>query len=184
MGNKEKTEPEDDSLIISTCSKLKLPLISRATSQIIYNYILPKLRSKYSPSRLALASVYLAAKSTESNIKASAYKSVTGFTIDVSLESAIAELLNFHFEFFDLHGHVKETCSALRLKADGKLTKVERILGNPGLNKINFIDGKYEPIYACLAVFDDDEVGLFERVFSIKVDKSAIAEIRNSMLCG
>ena len=178
MDSGEKAEPKDDLLIMSTCSRLKLPPPSRAASQIIYGYVLPKLRSKYPPCRLALASVYLAAKATESGMKASAYKSATGFTVDVALETAIVELLGFRFDFFDIHGHTSEICRVLRLEADDKLARVEKILGSPALNRINFIDGEYEPFHACLAAFSDGEIGLFERVFCVKIDRLPIAEIR------
>lgn len=182
MDGDEQLKSDINTLIHDTCLRLKLPLATRTTSQVIYNYVSPALVPQYSPARLVLTTVFLAAKITESSIKPSVYKTVTGFTIDTTLEMAIIKQIDFKFDFFDIHAYIKDVCNTLRLKKDQKLERLERAFSSRRLNRIGFIGEGFNVRDVCLAVLSDSEVRLFENVFCARADWDEIRRIRSDVL--
>lgn len=182
MNSEEKLKLDINTLIHDTCSRLKLPLASRTASQIIYAYAYSRLFPKYSLARIALGSIFLAAKMTESNISPAVYKAVSGFVVDIGLEMDIVNLLRFNFDFYDVHGYIREICGTLKLEKDPKLEKIERIFRGEKLNQIGFIDGGFDVKDVCMAVFDDGEIELIENVYCIKVERVEIRRIRASLM--
>ncbi|KAF7684059.1 hypothetical protein TCON_0733 [Astathelohania contejeani] len=181
--------------IIKMASILELPLRAKLSSQIMYQYVYPKLFQRENYNDISFITIYVASKTEEIHVKMETLvKAATGIKNTkpedytesfVKCESMIIDILRFNFEIRHVHFIFIKLCRSIGIEPDKMISRLEildEIHGDDRVNKINYFgDGKYEPEDVGVSLLTLEELGSFERKYFIEVNRDLRNQIRNDL---
>jgi len=176
-----ETKEEINKFIKESCEKLKVSNFVSATAKTIF-YKAKTTISDAEWETLAATCIYLSCKISELYIPPEKFKSIVSCDLSIELETRIMKIIDFNFNFFDIYQFVISVCKTLNFNAEEKVERLDKIFSDTRVNSVGFLGHAYEVKHVCLAVFEKNEVELFERVYCVEVDNVKIEEARRSLL--
>jgi hypothetical protein len=182
---------EGNRTIVQLSKTLQVPYRLRILSQIIFQQTYPRFFKRESHNTIALLSIYLASKMNETLLKLDVL--LEGMTKlgsfkapprdrMVRLECKMVEICNFEFDVEPAQLFLLRLGKALGIDVADRLAVLDDLHSDNRVNSINYFSGIYDPKVVALSMLRDEEIGLFECFFSVRIERSIVEEIRAVLL--
>lgn len=172
---------EINRLFKEACGNLKVSSYVQAVAKIIFHKAASTI-SDVDKMVLASTCIYISCKISDLFYEPSEFINVVGYPISIEAEMRILKIIDFNFKYFDIYHFVESTCRTLKMDIRKKIQKLDEIFSDMRINNVSFLGNTYEIKNVCMAVFEQEEIELFERIYCIEVDYEKVNEAKKGLL--